>query len=140
MPRIASSMVSCGPTSAKETLKRSRILSRIFETIERLALRSSLPLISITKRPTPTMKTSRSRLLFFRAMANEKAPPRLWRRGAGKELQSRCDLLDRVAGDHIAHLHVAESVDGESALEALEHFAGVVLEAAQRADLAVEDD
>src|SRR5690242_2951508 len=46
------------------------------------------------------------------------------------------DLFDLVGLDHVPDLHVVEVLDADAALVALLHLAHVVLEAAQRAQLA----
>src|SRR5436309_1438002 len=48
-------------------------------------------------------------------------------------------LLGRKGLEDVAFLDVAEPVDADAALHAVRHFAGVVLEALERADLALED-
>src|SRR4249920_2236231 len=49
------------------------------------------------------------------------------------------DLLDLEALDAVARLVAVVAVEADTALEAGAHLVGVVLEATQRADLALED-
>src|SRR5689334_3649808 len=54
-------------------------------------------------------------------------------------LKRRAHLLDLEALDLVAGLVVVETVEADTALEAGAHFVRVVLETAQRADLALEE-
>src|SRR6516225_956910 len=58
----------------------------------------------------------------------------------GPVLRRRGDLLDDERLDDVADTHVVEPIEADAALEAGLHLRDVVLEAAQRADLALEDD
>src|ERR1051325_8550678 len=58
-------------------------------------------------------------------------------------MESRGRYLHALHGehfDHIARLDVVEAFETDAALEAGLHFADVILEAAQRGDLALEHD
>src|SRR5688500_10634537 len=57
----------------------------------------------------------------------------------GARLEGARDLLGTVALDHVADLEVVEVLDADAALEALLDLLHVVLEAAERAEVAVVD-
>src|SRR5437667_7006847 len=52
----------------------------------------------------------------------------------------RCDALSHKSLDDVADFHVAIIGDGNATLHAVAHFAGVVFEAPQRANFALEDN
>src|ERR1051325_9418257 len=62
---------------------------------------------------------------------------RVLRRRASRRCQCASDLLLPVALEHVSDLEVVEVLDSNAALEAFAHFFDIVLEAAQRADVAV---
>src|SRR5690606_27644101 len=59
---------------------------------------------------------------------------------SGRAGQRARDLLDRVALDDVADLHVVEVRDADAALEALAYLPDVVLEPLEGTDLAVVHD
>src|SRR5688500_3488249 len=64
---------------------------------------------------------------------------RVLRRSARRRSQRARDLLLPVALEHIPNLQIVEVLDPDAALEPFAHFLDVVLEAAQRGDVAVVD-
>src|SRR6185503_3148168 len=111
-PRVARCHRSWFPTSATDALKRVRTRSFTWFSTDRLAFRESEAGRKSSSRRVPTLISGE--------------PAR--------------DFLEHVGFDHILLLDVVPAFERDSALVAGRDLADVVLEAADRLDLAVPDD
>src|SRR5258708_7750888 len=111
------------PTSAIETLNFWRTRSLTRRTTERFSFREWLPATKIVTRAIPRVTGSSSLAALPRRV--------LERRGDGLHLEGL---------DDVALADVVVALDADAALVALRDLARVVLETAQRADLARVDD
>src|SRR5262249_54108522 len=105
-PRTASWRLSWASTSATETLKRLRSLSLMLNTTCRLSFK---------------LRASR------RSRRTRREPIIMLRSG-----QRSLHLLDAVSFDDVPDLDVVVTCNFQAALEALAHFADVVLETLER--------
>src|SRR5579862_4843826 len=137
IPIVARCQRPFGSISATDTLKWARSRSLRLRTTWRLSFREC----------APSMHSSRVRKAINSSLkrCGGTMPPqypagrrRYFSRLSGAQFDG--DALGGEGFDHIAHLHVTVIRDRDTALHAVAHFAGVVLEAAERSDFALVHD
>src|SRR5215469_177374 len=140
IPNVARCHASLGSSSATATLKRVRKPSLTLRTTWRLSLSECAPSIRISSVRCAIMDAYR--------YTKSRKPVSQYEKPFRNDCLNRCGLGECFLGhplgdkrfDHVPGLDVTVVGDADSALHAVAHFAGIILEAPQGCDFTLKDN